>query len=70
MPGFVFILVTYHFYTRCLTSLVARLPLIVRMRQSSRTAIRGFKQQKDEFAVVALLPYLYTRHISNASAYI
>lgn len=45
MPGFVFILVTYHFHTRCLTSLVARLTLIVRMRGSSREAIVGFSRK-------------------------
>lgn len=39
MPWFLFILVTYHFHTRCLTSLVARLSFIMRMRGSSRAAI-------------------------------
>lgn len=33
--GFVFILVTYHFHTRCLTSLGSRLSFLVRMRGSS-----------------------------------
>lgn len=54
MPGFVFILVTYHFHTRCLTSLVARLTLIMRMRGSSREAIVGFSR-KMRLAVTALL---------------
>lgn len=53
VPGFVFILVTYHFHTRCLTSLVARLSFILRMRKS-QMAITGFCR-KMRFSAAALL---------------
>lgn len=55
VPGFVFILVTYHFHTRCLTSLVARLSFIVRMRQS-QMAITGFGRNM-RFAATALFAF-------------
>lgn len=42
VPGFVFILVTYHFHTRCMTSLGTRLSLLMRLRGSSRTPNAGF----------------------------
>lgn len=57
VPGFVFILVTYHFHTRCLTSLGTRLSLLVRLRGSSRTANAGFirKMRMGATAVVICL---------------
>lgn len=65
MPGFVFILVTYHFHTRCLTSLVARLSLIVRLRGSSRAAIVGFSGKMRSAVTPLLLFVLFTDVCSN-----
>lgn len=67
MPGFVFILVTYHFHTRCLTSLVARLTLILRMRGSSRAAVVDFSGKMRSAAAALLSPAFFVIICQNAS---